>query len=164
MPCRRLIKKNGAIAPALLDIGAGSGILCLVADCFGISRAVGVEKDPVCGPNMAENLRKNRPKSPVGFTVGDVRCLKSNPRFDIVVMNMISSEGMPLFDAVRVLLKDGGRFVWSGLLLEERKNILATARSRGFDPERNYHENEWWCASFVKTPAGENLHGNGGGR
>ena len=153
LACRILqeVMEKADAPPSLLDIGSGSGVLCLVADCCGASRAVGVEVDPVCGPNMAENLRRNRPKSPVGFAVGDVRCLKGNARFDIVVMNMISSQGMPILDDVRLLLRDGGRFVWSGLLLDERKGLTASARAHGFAFDKDAHENEWWCASFVKT-------------
>ena len=136
--------------PAILDIGTGSGILCLVSDGFGISRAVGMDIDPVCGPNLAENLRKNRKKSPISFIMGGISCLKAASVFDIAVMNMISSEGLPLLQEIRRLLRDKGIFVWSGLLLEERKEIAAAAAARGFSLESDARENEWWCASFVK--------------
>jgi|WetSurMetagenome_2_1015567.scaffolds.fasta_scaffold00150_5 ribosomal protein L11 methyltransferase len=155
LACRALQKAAAAdpVPPSVLDIGTGSGILCLAADCFGIESALGIDIDPVCAPNLRENLHKNRTKSPIRFAVGDVRCLNREARFDLIVMNMLSSEGKPALDAVRAMLKDGGRFVWSGLLLDERDNILAEAGSRGLALDEDFRENEWWCASFV-TAAG----------
>jgi ribosomal protein L11 methyltransferase len=137
--------------PSILDIGSGSGILCLVADSLGIAGAVGLDIDPVCAPNLAENLRKNRRKSRISFAVGGISCLSENAGFDIVVMNMISSEGTPLLARIHNLLKHDGRFVWSGLLLEERKDVAAVAAAHGFSLEKDARENEWWCASFVKN-------------
>lgn len=136
---------------AVLDIGTGSGILCFVADHLGSSCAVGIDVDPVCASNLAENRRRNRPKSSVAFAVGDARCLSMDARFDIVVMNIISAEGMPMVDVIVRLLRDNGILIWSGLLLEERKDILVAANAKGFALDKDAHENEWWCATFVKT-------------
>jgi ribosomal protein L11 methyltransferase len=155
LACQALIAHRDAVgpAPAILDIGTGSGILCFVADCMGISRAVGLDVDPVCASNLAENLRKNRAKSSISFAVGTLDCLRKIAAFDLVVMNMLSSEGTSLLERTRNLLRDNGIFIWSGLLLEERKDILALVLPKGFSLCRDAHENEWWCASFVKKSA-----------
>jgi len=47
-------------APAVLDIGTGSGILCFVADHMKTSFAAGLDVDPVC----ASNSRKTCEKTP----------------------------------------------------------------------------------------------------
>jgi ribosomal protein L11 methyltransferase len=148
------LKNAIAVAPSvssILDIGSGSGILCLVADSLGIAAAVGLDIDPVCAPNLAENLRKNRRKSRISFAIGGISCLSEDAAFDIVVMNMISSEGVPLLAKIHNLLRREGRFVWSGLLLEERKDVAAVVAAGGFALDKDARENEWWCASFVKN-------------
>jgi ribosomal protein L11 methyltransferase len=134
----------------ILDIGTGSGILCLIAACAGCERAFGIDFDPVCLPNLAENKRKNRIGSRLAFAVVTIDTIQAESCFDCVVMNMISLDGLPLLSRIYSLIKPKGFFVFSGLLLEERKTILATALSHGFRLHGQAHENEWWSGTFVK--------------
>jgi ribosomal protein L11 methyltransferase len=134
----------------MLDIGTGSGILCFIADCAGCGRAVGLDIDPVCLPNLAENKRKNRVSAGLAFSVGTVDTVKTDSCFDLVVMNMISSDALPLLLRIHSLLKPDGFIIWSGLLLEEHKTIIRSALSHGFHLYGQSHENEWWCGTFAK--------------
>lgn len=152
LACRAMFSQKNLLTPSsvVLDIGTGSGILCFVADCMNISRAVGIDNNPVCALNLAENKRKNSPKARVSFAVGTADGLKKDARFDIVVMNMISSEGRPLLDRISRMVQQDGRFIWSGLLLEEKENIRKLALENNFITEIDFKENEWWCAVFRK--------------
>ena len=143
---------NAGPAPAILDIGTGSGILCFVADHLKTSFAAGVDVDPVCASNLAENLRKNRPHSRIAFAIGTLDIFKKDGLFDIAVMNMISSEGMPLLERIAPLLKPRGVFIWSGLLLDEKNRIIEKASKKNFTLKNDARENEWWCAIFNKNP------------
>jgi ribosomal protein L11 methylase PrmA len=67
-------------------------------------------------------------------------------------MNMISSEGMPLLERISLLLKPRGVFIWSGLLLNEKKQIIAEISKKNFTLKNDAKENEWWCAIFNKNP------------
>jgi len=134
----------------LLDIGTGSGILCFVAACTGVKRAFGIDRDPVCLPNLAENKRKNRTGAGLAFVIGTIDMVKGENCFDCVVMNMISSDGLPLLSRIYSLIKPKGFLVFSGLLLEERKTTISTALSHGFHLHGQAHENEWWTGTFVK--------------
>jgi ribosomal protein L11 methyltransferase len=154
LACRALAGQIGSTgpAPAVLDIGTGSGILCFVADHMKTSFAAGLDVDPVCASNLAENLRKNRPGSRISFAIGTLDIFKKNGIFDIVVMNMISSEGMPLLERISLLLKPRGVFIWSGLLLDEKNQIFAAMSKNNFTVTNDARENEWWCAVFNKNP------------
>jgi ribosomal protein L11 methyltransferase len=134
----------------LLDIGTGSGILCFVADCSGCAAAFGLDRDPVCLPNLAENKRKNRTAARLAFSIGTIDMLRGKDCFDCVVMNMISSDGLPMLPRIYSLLRPKGFFIFSGLLLEERKTISRAALSHGFLLHGQSHENEWWCGTFLK--------------
>ena len=134
----------------ILDIGTGSGILCLIASFAGCERAIGVDRDPVCLPNLAENKRKNRTSAGCAFLIGTIDMIKTDDRFDLVVMNMISSDALPLLSRIHSLLKPNGFIIWSGLLLEEHKTIIRSALSHGFHLHGQSHENEWWCGTFAK--------------
>ena len=73
----------------MLDIGTGSGVLCFVADLRGASYALGVEIDPDCRENIAENLRNNGPPAMHRILIGSTDAIRSSARFDLVVMNML---------------------------------------------------------------------------
>jgi ribosomal protein L11 methyltransferase len=154
LACRALAGRMGGAgpAPAVLDIGTGSGILCFVADHLAASFAAGLDVDPVCASNLAENLRKNRPGSRISFAIGTLDIFKQQRLFDIAVMNMISSEGTPLLERISLLLKPHGVFIWSGLLLDEKKQIIALMSKNNFTLTNDARENEWWCAVFNKNP------------
>jgi ribosomal protein L11 methyltransferase len=142
-----LLPANGQV----LDIGTGSGILCFVADRSHCAHAVGIDSDPVCLPNLAENKRKNRTKTGIAFAIGTIDMMKADGCFDLVVMNMISSDGIPLLSRIHSFLKPNGFFIFSGLLLEEAKTVSRTALSSGFRLHSQAHENEWWCGTFMKN-------------
>jgi ribosomal protein L11 methyltransferase len=144
-------KKELPAGFTMLDIGTGSGILCFIADCAGAAMTIGVDMDGVCLPNLAENRRKNKTTARLHFGIGTIDMFTKNNMIDLVVMNMISSEALPLLSQIAKLLKPKGFFVWSGLLLEEKDIITEKALQYGFVCIRDSHENEWWSGCFERT-------------
>ncbi len=136
--------------PTLLDIGAGSGILCFVADYAGYATVIGVEVDPDCAPNLAENLHDNPPDSSVSFSIGTVACLKQEALFDTIVMNMLRNHSEPLLASCSNLLKPEGQLIWSGILCDEKESVVTNAADEGWMLLDETTENEWWCGVFRK--------------
>ncbi|MBD3317433.1 MAG: hypothetical protein GF344_16715 [Chitinivibrionales bacterium] len=132
----------------LLDIGAGSGILCFVADICGADFMMGVEIDPDCAPNLAENREANPTTGTLALVIGGLDCIDRAAFFDVAVMNMLRSRSEPLLPAVASLLKEDGTLIWSGLLTEEIKPALGAANRAGFVLIEQSSENEWWCGVF----------------
>jgi ribosomal protein L11 methyltransferase len=139
------IDVSPVVNPSLLDIGTGSGILCFVGDYAGYQKSVGIEIDPDCLDNIVENREGNRTESVVSFSIGTVQAIKEKAAFDTIAMNMLRTHSEPLLDTCRVLLKPGGRLVWSGLLCVEKDSVVNHAQSRGWEVERETTEGEWWC-------------------
>jgi ribosomal protein L11 methyltransferase len=136
---------------SFLDIGAGTGVLCFIAELHGAGKTLGIDIDPVCAENLSENRREN----PGGlcssaFAVGTIDMLRIIPIFNYIVMNMIRSESEPLLENVFSLLKDGGYVIWSGLLIEEKTAVIAHASEKGFSLCDESFEEEWWCGVFKK--------------
>ena len=148
------VQKISSKMPAgfsLLDIGTGTGVLCFIAELHGAGKTLGIDIDPVCEENLAENRRGN----PGGlcsnaFAIGTLDMLRGTSLFDCVVMNMISAESEPLLENVFNLLKQNGFLIWSGLLIEEKNAIIAHASEKGFALCDESFEDEWWCGVFKK--------------
>jgi ribosomal protein L11 methyltransferase len=137
---------------SLLDIGTGSGVLCFVAAMLGAAVCTGVEIDPDCRENLAENLRENAPGGRCSFVIGSLESLAVSHCFDIIVMNMIHTESAPLLGRCRELIAPGGTLVWSGILADEYDRAVDAARKHGFFLTRQTCENEWWCGGFTTGP------------
>lgn len=138
---------NGCANESLLDIGTGSGVLCFVAAMSGVRHCVGIEIDRECRENLVENRALNDTSAQCSFMVGSIDALKG-ARFNVIVMNMIHTESAPLLEQCRAMVAKGGALVWSGILLDEKQRAIDAARIAGFVPEREFDENEWWCAIF----------------
>jgi ribosomal protein L11 methyltransferase len=146
-----LLRAGGRLpaAYALLDIGCGSGILCFLARLNGAVYTAGVDIDPDCAENLAENRGNNPSRAGGGFAVGGVDMFKRGARFDCAVMNMISSESQPLLDRIAALLLPRGLLLWSGILIEEKNDVVDYASTKGFMLTEESTEEEWWCGAFI---------------
>lgn len=134
----------------MLDIGTGSGVLCFTADMCGTSACYGIEIDIDCRENLAENYSQNIPAGQIDFVIGTVDCFNVQNFFDIVVMNMILTESVPLLFEISQLIKQNGLLIWSGILSEENQSAIRYASETGFELVSKRIENEWWCGIFQK--------------
>ncbi len=137
-------------SPKLLDIGTGSGILCFVGDHAGYAASVGIEIDPDCAGNLAENIRDNSAKGTISFLVGTVESIEGESLFDTIVMNMIRTRSEPLLEKCKSLLTPNGKLVWSGILIEEKNSVVENAVENGWALLDERMENEWWCGVLGK--------------
>lgn len=151
---RALIDLGAVVKGAsFLDIGTGSGVLCFVAAMNGARVWLGVEIDPDCRENLAENRSLNNCTGCGAFVIGSTAALRASAFFDIIVMNMIHTESAPLLGDCRKLLAESGTLLWSGILRDEKQRAIDAAASEGFVLHGELSENEWWCGVFARHKA-----------
>jgi ribosomal protein L11 methyltransferase len=154
LAAKMLIKRKKDVSGKnVLDIGTGSGILCFVADYVNAKSALGIEIDEDCRENLEENLRDNPPRQGGGieFFIGtlDAANIGAAPKFDVVIMNMLSTESTPLLPQIRAITNKNALLIWSGILVGEKDEVIAAAKNFGFKIDDQQTENEWWCGAFV---------------
>ena len=132
----------------VLDIGTGSGVLCFVAGLCGAQFRLGVEIDPCCRENMAENCRQNSHSGRTCFIIGGIYSLKPGKLFDLVAMNMLLTESAPLLETVEALCAPGGSLIWSGVMTDEYNQAVELAEKADLSLASEKRENEWWCGTF----------------
>jgi ribosomal protein L11 methyltransferase len=144
---------DSAAGKSVLDIGTGSGVLCFVAGYLGAAEAVGVEIDADCLENLAENLRDNPQNAGVSvkFIIGTLDSIRADKPFDTVIMNMLSTESIPLLGRIADITQRGSILIWSGILAGESDEAVAAAGSFGFTLSSTGVENEWWRGTFVRV-------------
>jgi ribosomal protein L11 methyltransferase len=142
-----------AVMPAdarVLDIGTGSAVLAIAAARLGAREVIGVEADADSLINARENLERNGVEQRVRLIerLADADYIKSlaEPRFDLILANILSGVIIPLLPALRGALAEHGRLVVAGILQAEAVGFSAAAESQGFVIAREDREEEWWSA------------------
>jgi len=122
---------------SFLDLGAGTGILSILARKLGAAAVTAVEILPEARENAAENFRLN---GTAGIALA-AELGETEGRYDVIVANILSPTLIALGEAILARLKPGGRIVLSGILSGELAEVL-----RAFRPcalERQLEEAEW---------------------
>jgi len=139
----------------VLDVGAGSGILSLVALVLGAERAIAVDVDPEAVAVTIENAKRNglaaRVKASVG-SAGDVE-----GRYPLVIANIEARILLPMAEELAAKVGVGGLLVLSGILAGEREAIVKRYEALGLShlesAERGEAAGEGWVAIALRGPA-----------
>lgn len=151
--CLKTLETATRPGMVLLDIGTGSGILCIAALLLGAGRAVGMEIDDVCEENFYLNAKLNGCDGRMFYvSSGTIEGLTDKPvyqqnRPDLIACNMLSNQFLPLLAAIRAL---GAPTIFSGFLLSENEAVTAAVRANGFEPRALQELKEW--GAYVCDP------------
>ncbi|MDR3073026.1 MAG: 50S ribosomal protein L11 methyltransferase [Clostridiales Family XIII bacterium] len=152
--------KKGAY---VLDIGAGSGILSIVAAKMGASRVTSVEIDADAAASMSKNFIQNKVTDTVDVVVGDICDEEAmqkagippdNRLYDVIVANLTSGLLIFLLPSMVRLLSPGGVLILSGLLDIESPKMVEVLETLAFENIHKEIRGEWLllCADFLPTP------------
>jgi ribosomal protein L11 methyltransferase len=132
------------------DLGAGSAVLSIAAVKLGAARVAAVEIDPDSIGNAEENVRANGVAERVEIIEGDAATLLPLiAPVRVVLANIISSVITALLPAIKSSLAPGGQAIISGMLVDERDQMLAVLRETGWMVEREDTEDAWWTAQIA---------------
>ena len=107
-----------------LDIGSGSGILCIAALLLGVDRAVAVDIDPCARSETRKNAALNQLNRRIDVSDADVAELRQ--RFDLVLANLRLPTLLALKPSLARLIKTGGIGIISGVKRSEMERLLAS--------------------------------------
>ena len=132
------------------DLGAGSAVLSIAAVKLGAAHAFAIEMDRDAIGNAEENIARNGVADSVTVLEGDAKVLLPLVApVDVVLANIISSALLALLPIIRSSLADGGRAILSGILREERMEMLTALQATGWRVEREDHEDNWWSVAIA---------------
>jgi ribosomal protein L11 methyltransferase len=132
----------------VLDVGAGSGILCLAALRLGARRAVGFDADAPSALVAGQNGRLNGVR-PFLFA-GRLAALRDRPAFDLALVNVLPERILDEFPKLLAVLRPGARVVSSGNLWERRRELLDRFASLGLVSAGERREGDWFA--FLLRP------------
>ena len=144
--CLELLERVEIKGKRVLDIGCGSGILSVGACLLGASDVLAIDIDPIA----VEVAKDNRVVNGVSFeaVVGE-GVLVYEDKWDVVVSNIISATLIRLARDVRGLIIDEGRWIVSGIIVDNWPDVKQAAEQAGFQLLDQMDEDGWVAATFT---------------
>ena len=109
-------------AATVIDYGCGSGILGIAAALKGASRVICVDTDTQALEATASNAARNGVSGQVSCQLPDTA---DCPQADAVMANILAAPLVSLAPRLTGFLKPGGRLALSGVLEEQKEQVLA---------------------------------------
>ena len=133
------------------DLGAGSAVLAIAAAKLGAARVVAIELDHDAIGNAEENVARNEVSDRVSVIEGDAALLLPLVApVRVVLANIISSVLMELLPVIADALSDDGAAILSGILQEERSDMLGVLEAGGWRVVSDDREGQWWSVSIAR--------------
>lgn len=134
------------------DLGSGSGILSICALRLGAASAVGIDVDPAAEHIARENAAANgfgpeRFRACTGNVISDKARMEELAAggYDIVCANIVAGVLVQLAPVVPHFLREGGRFLCSGILEQREAEVRQAIDRAGMEVIGSRHQGEWCC-------------------
>ena len=138
---------------SVVDMGAGTGVLSILAEMLGATEIYAIDNDKWAYENMLENFEKNNTSQIKAFH-GDAQILTQLPPVDIFLANINRNILLNDLAAYNQRLKPDGQLVLSGFYTEDMPLLVEAAEQNGMVFEGQMQKNNWVSLKFkVNTSA-----------
>jgi ribosomal protein L11 methyltransferase len=125
----------------VVDVGTGSGILAIASRLLGAHRVLACDIDAVAVQVARANIERNSERNVWAFC-GSVDALASNS-VHLLLGNLTADVIMELFDEFDRVLFTHGLVIFSGILNEQREDILELLGKRRYSVHEEMARGEW---------------------
>jgi ribosomal protein L11 methyltransferase len=129
----------------VLDFGAGTGILAILAEKLGAGVVDAIDNDAQCILSMEENLPANDCFRIRSWQADQVPA----GQFGVILANINKHILLGAADRLRDALDPSGDLIISGLLSTDEGDILERYRPMFGEPVSRTLKNNWLCLSFI---------------
>ena len=150
--CLEVMQQFDLDNKSILDLGCGSGILSIGALLLGGKNAKLVDIDENSIRIATENLQINNfNKSEFDALCGDITSNKElrdsigYKQYDYIFANIVADVLKAFAPYFADFLKDDGKLIVSGIIIERKDEVLDEIQKYGFNLERVENLNAWAC-------------------
>ncbi len=135
----------------VLDVGSGTGVLSIASSLLGAEEVLGIDNDEWCLDNGLENVQLNNVENKVKIKLAEIYDVDEKP-FDLILANINKHILIDIVDKISRLTKNYGKAILSGLLVEDKTEIVKLYSSKGFSLVEEKILGEWIALVFQKQP------------
>jgi ribosomal protein L11 methyltransferase len=145
--CQEMMTMN-LKGTCILDMGAGTGVLSILAEKLGADYIEAVEIESWSAENCAENATRNDCSNIVSL-FGDFDVV-TNREFDVILANINKNvlKSHLAFYASR--LKESGQLLLSGFFTTDNEELIYLAEKEGFNFVKSENKENWSMLKFNK--------------
>src|SRR6187431_2118987 len=142
-----LMKEIDISGRSVLDFGTGTGVLAILAEKEGAKNIDAIDNDDWSIANAGENFEKNNCTK---INLRKASNAASDIRFDIILANINKNVIIENLALLSKQLNNGGQVLLSGLLTEDKDEILSIATELRLKLKKELIRNNWIALEFVK--------------
>jgi ribosomal protein L11 methyltransferase len=148
-----IARDQGGLSGSFLDIGCGSGILCIAAQKLGAKTIIGIDIDQDAAGDALKNFTYNRVNNQIGLVNGPLECVRRS--FDLVCANLDLGLLKQSIHLIEERVENQGGVILSGILEEEALGISQLYQAAGFYTEGEKVNGEWKALYMRRKGKGE---------
>jgi len=134
----------------VLDVGTGTGILCIAAIKLGADTATGVDIDEWSYQNALENIGLNGVADQITIKHGSIETVPEDQRYPVILANINRNVINELAGNIHKRLSSNGKLLLSGLLKQDMAAIKKQPWYKKMTLEQQWYENEWMALLLRK--------------
>lgn len=132
---------------SVLDFGTGTGILAILAEKSGAKKIYAIDNDAWSIANAEENIKKN---GCLNIMLREGSDASSPIKFDIILANINKHVILENLELLIRGLNEGGVLLLSGLLDNDRDDILDKTKNLGLEVKKSMARSNWVAFQLSK--------------
>jgi len=134
---------------SILDMGAGTGVLSILAEKLGADYIEAVEIESWSAENCAENATRNDCSKIVSL-FGDFDVV-TNREFDVILANINKNVLKSHLAFYASKLKESGQLLLSGFFTTDNEQMIVLAEKEGLNFVKSENKENWSMLKFIKN-------------
>jgi len=144
-----LILENDFVGKKVLDMGAGTGILAIMAAQLGATAITAIDYDPICYESIIENAALNNITA-IKSICGSKEVIPDE-QYDVILANINRNILLDQMERYGEALKEGGEIYFSGFYETPDLDIITDEAGKyGLKYISHKKDKDWVAAKFVK--------------
>ncbi|MEN9239201.1 MAG: 50S ribosomal protein L11 methyltransferase [Thermostichales cyanobacterium SZTDM-1c_bins_54] len=137
------MRLDGTQGQVVADVGCGSGVLSLAAVKLGAAKVYAVDTDPLAVEATLENRQLNQMREQIWVKQGSLEHIPD--MVDGLVCNILAETILDMIPAFRLVVKEKGWMILSGILLDQAKIATEMLEAHDWMVSALWKRGEWCC-------------------
>jgi len=137
------MRLDGSPGQVVADVGCGSGVLSLAAVKLGAKKVFAVDTDPLAVEATLENRDRNGMGNQIWVRQGSLEHIPD--MVDGLVCNIVAETILDMIPAFRLVVREQGWMILSGILLEQAKIATEMLEAHDWMVSALWKRGEWCC-------------------
>lgn len=140
--CIQALERTVKEGDHVVDVGTGSGVLSIAAGLLGAERIQALDLDEVAVHSARINIKLNKVHERATVSQNNLLDGIEGP-VDVVVANILAEVIVRFTDDAARIVKQGGHFITSGIILQKKQEVKDAIVKSGFEIVETIQMEDW---------------------